>query len=427
MYYESNRYNADSYSTVITTIERLDKILREYKDQKVAATGKNKVIEVDAVEYAAINTDSIKMDYTTQFYKDYIIGSEGFYSLVVNGYVHKLMNIADHVPYFLRNDDPVFWCKINNDRCIQSCRYFDPECNKRYTKSFSYMPFRSIYVLPQLISLMKSYNREMELDMMIRAFLYSIASSFGEKGNLKNYYTLDHNTPIMALMDRNRSFIIKTLFSNTDFNQVENDVRAAVGLTDTTVDTFENLYGMLMKMYTFVGTNKEAFLKDEDRLNTFKQFVDGDLKTFLIDQTYNSANLVIETPSDFTEYIQGMAKEITNLDNMLMKFPNDLNNLDSLVSGLIKMMRDSNQQMAKLAGGKLPPNPRETLLTSESNLFRRIAADSNLYDFYRQNNRTKLVNSVLFWKWTLAWSFFSGMVLRFGEDHAIQTMTFNEV
>ncbi len=93
---------------MISTIEQVDKILREYNDQRASAVGRNRVIEVDAVEYAAINTESIKMDYTVQFYKDYIIGNEGFYSLIVNNYMHKLINITNHVPYFLQNDDPIY-------------------------------------------------------------------------------------------------------------------------------------------------------------------------------------------------------------------------------------------------------------------------------------------------------------------------------
>ncbi len=249
---------------------------------------------------------------------------------------------------------------------------------------------------------MKSYDREMELDVLIRGLLYSIASSFGDKSSLKNYCSLDHNSSVMALMDRNRSFVIKRLFSNIDFRTLENDIRASLGLSDVTIDTYDNLYDTLMKMYKFIDTNKEAFLKDPDKLVIFNKFVNEDLSIFLVDQTYDSTNLVIETASDFTQYIMGMSKEIIGLDNMLMKFPNDLNNLDSLVTGLLKMIRGTNQNLAKMSGGKLPPNPRETLLTSESNLFRRIAVDNQLYDFYRENNKTKLVNSVLFWKWTLA-------------------------
>lgn len=410
---------------MISTIEQLDKILQEYKNQKIADSGKNKLIEVDAIEYSEINAESIKMDYTTQFYKDYIIGNEGFYSILVNSYVHKLINIVDHVPYFLRNDDPVFWCRLNNDKCIQSCRYFDPSCTKRYTKSFSYMPFRAIYVLPQLISLMKSYDREMELDMLIRGVLYSIASSFGEKGNLRSYYTLDHNTPIMALMDKNRSFVVKSLFNNVDFKDVENNVRASIGLTESKIDTYESVYDTLIKIYTFVDTNKGAFLKDEDRVKIFNRFLTDDVKPFIYDQTHIELNIL--TPNDFTEYIMSISNEVIGLDKMLMKFPNDMNNLSSVVNNLLKMMKSTKQNLAKMSGGKMPHDPRETLLTSESSLFRRIAVDNNLYDFYRQNNKTKLVNSVLFWKWTLAYSFFSGMVLRLDDNHDIQKMDFNEV
>lgn len=406
----------------------MTKLLCDYnKNQQ--NDGKTKTVDIDGVEYNVSKSNSIKFDYTTQFYKDYVIGNDRFYTLLINNYINKFISIADKVPYFLRNDDPQYWCKINNDKCIQSCRWFDPACQKRFIKKYSYLPFRSLYILPQLVSLIRSFNREWELDNLIRGVLYAINSSFSRENSsqLKALHKIDHNEPIAALLDRNKIHIIQSLFGKLNFSDIENEVRSSLGLTENKEDTFENLNSVIVKIYNFMLDNKTTFTAENpEKLAILTDFLDNHFRSFAIDRDYTGSDFTIESDADFTEYVTKISSYILQIDNMLMRFPNDLKNLDSMVSGLLKKIREAKRAMGKV-GGQQVINPRETLLVAESVLHKRIAVDDELYKFYQENNRTKYVNSVLFWKFVIAMFYVSEIFLHLDENHAIQKMNFNEI
>lgn len=93
-YWETNTHNANDYDMVLTTVQRMETLLNDYQKRTDVVT----IPDVNAVEYNAVTADSIKLDYTTQFYKDYVIGNDRFYSLIVNGYVNKFISIADRIP-----------------------------------------------------------------------------------------------------------------------------------------------------------------------------------------------------------------------------------------------------------------------------------------------------------------------------------------
>lgn len=80
----------------------METLLKDYKKQAESAT----VIDVDAIEYNVVTTDTIKLDYTTKFYKDYVIGNDGFYAILANGYLNKFFGLAQSMPYIINNDDP---------------------------------------------------------------------------------------------------------------------------------------------------------------------------------------------------------------------------------------------------------------------------------------------------------------------------------
>jgi hypothetical protein len=374
----------------------MDELLEEYKNSQTSYSTKHALLEVKAIEYNAINAETLQLDYTTQFYKDYIIGNSGFYNILINGYLNKFLSIANDIPYFLRNTDPIYWCKINNDKCIQSCSYFHNNCTKRHIKNYSYLPFKSIYVLPQLISLIRNYEKENELDVLIRGVLYAISASFGEKSSLKNYTNMNHNVPISPLMNKNKIHLIKTLFSDVNVNDIDIDLRTAIGLRDSTKDGFAVAYSISSKLCAFIETNTEAFVLDETNNQIFREYISEHLNKFLQEELYPP--LDITCGEDFTNYLTKLSTELVNIDNMLMNFPNDMKNIDKMASDMLKMMRSTKETLAKMGGGRTPIDPRETLLSSESLLFRRIAVDNNLYTFYRENNKTKLINSILFWK-----------------------------
>ena len=320
------------------------------------------------------------------------------------------------------------WCKVNNDKCIQSCRFFDPLCNKRFIKNYSYFPFKSVYVLPQLISLMRSHNREWELDNLIRGVMYAISSSFGtDSRKLKSLYTLNHNEPIGALIDKNRLHIVKSFFGSMAMSDIENEIRTSLGLNENVQDSFENLHATILKIYNFIEGNKTAFVsKDETKAEIIDDFLTEYLGRLIYDNDYTATDFSVGTAEDYTAYLLKIGDRILFIDNMLMKFPNDLKNLDNMVGNILKMIRQARKDLGR--AGKSPVvDARETLLTSESVLHKRIAADDALYEFYRENNKTKYVNSVLFWKFSIAIFYVSEMVLHLSEDHPIQKLNFNSI
>jgi hypothetical protein len=381
---------------------------------------------VDAIEYNAVSSTNIKYDHTIEFFKDYVIGNDNFYMVLNSGYTNKMINLYLDMPDVIINGDPKYWCKVLNSSCIQSCRNFDPICKSKYIRKYSYFPFKSIYILPQITSLIQSMNKEYEFDVMIRSMIYSIQSSFGEKSNLKNLYNFNHNGVINPILEKNKVTLIKSLFGDFGFDTIENTLRESLGLTERTERSFENLHEIVLKIREFVETNLDIFLSsDETRHTLFKSFIDIDLNNLLYE--YNYPDLSIFCLDDFTNYIMSISEGILYIDNMLMKFPNDMQSMDTVVNNMLKYIKSSKKDMKKLAGTQSYVDPRETLLTSDTLLFKRIAVDDGLYKFYRDNNRTRLVNNILFWKWTIAYSFFAEMVLKLPEEHDIQKMNFNEI
>ena len=94
-YWDANISNYNQYDSVISTVQRMEVLLNDYKKKsEIAILPDN----VDAVEYNSVNAESIKLDYTTKFYKDYVIGNDGFYSIIIQGYINKFINIADKIP-----------------------------------------------------------------------------------------------------------------------------------------------------------------------------------------------------------------------------------------------------------------------------------------------------------------------------------------
>lgn len=96
-----------SLSSISYAISELDKILYEYnqfkKKSKDLAT-----IDVNATEYAEVSVETISIDYTTQFYKDYIIGEELFYNIISKGYTCRFISLIENIPTILNNNDPTF-------------------------------------------------------------------------------------------------------------------------------------------------------------------------------------------------------------------------------------------------------------------------------------------------------------------------------
>lgn len=407
-------------------MDQIDKLVKEYNESKDKNSNSKKLIEVNAVEYSEINAVEMNIDYTTQFYKDYIIGNEAFYNVISGTYLSKFVSIAEKMPYFLNNDNPVNWCKINNDKCIQSCKFFDFSCSKRYVKNYSYLPFKSMFVFPQIISLIKSTQRTNEIDNFIRSFLYAFSITFGERTNASIYYKIDHNNLINPLIDKNRFTLINSLFNKFDFKDVDGEIRTSLGLKENKEDSVDNLYSILVKIYTFVDTNKISFVPDDTRMEIFSNFLELNVKPLLFDK--HDETLGINSDEDFTTYVLSIADPIISIDNMLMKFPNDMKNMEKIASDMLKMMKNTKATLAKMgaSSGKTFIDPRETLLTSDNSLFKRIAIDGNLWDFYKTNNKTRLINNILFWKWTLGYSFLAGIFLQLPENHDIQTMNFNE-
>ena len=267
-------------------------------------------------------------------------------------------------------------------------------------KNLSYFPFKSIYVLPQLISFLRTQEKENEMDVLIRSILFSLAVSFGEKSSVKSHVKIDHNWPIHSIIDKNKMLIVKSLFDDFEFNSVENDIRTSLGLEERKLDSFENAHEILVKIYRFVEANKNAFLMDKTKIDVFDKFL-IDVSSVLLDRRYSSQTLMITSDSDFTGLVESISNEVVHIDTMLMQFPNDMKGMDSLSNNLLKAIQESRKDMQKMAGGKTPIDPRESLIKSDSALFRRIAVDDSLYQFYRQNNKTKLINSISFWKWTI--------------------------
>lgn len=378
----------------------MDSILVDYHKSK--AGNKNMLVDIEAVEYSNINPDEVNIDYTSQFYKDYVIGNEAFYNLLVNSYMNKFLALSEDAPFLIKTDSPQYWCKINNNQCIQSCRMFDPHCLKRYLKSYSYFPFKSLYVLPQLLSLVRSRRREWDIDNVFRGIMYAVSITFGKTENLKAYTNLFHNDPVAPLIEKNKINMVKSFFGTLNFNEIENEVRTALGLSENKEDSVENLQSILIKIYTFIETNKKAFVRDDTRLAIVNNFLDVEVRNFLFNYDctitgVKGKDIVIQNQVDFSSYIGTIISEILMIENMLMKFPNDMQNIDSMANGLLKSLRNAKVDLAK-AGGVTVINPRETLLSSTDTLFKRIAVDDSLYSFYKQNNRTKLVNNILFWK-----------------------------
>ena len=425
---ELNKFSEHSYSNTIDYVERVNKILNEYKETLSTKSAKNKLLEIDAIEYNTISSSDLKIDYTVQFFKDYILGNDNFYIILSNGFMNKFVNIAANSSYFLNNENPTYWCKIINLPCTQGCKFFDIDCKTRYIKKNSYFPFKSIYAIPQILALNKSINKESELDVLVRSFLYSIQSAFGRGDNLKGFYTFNHNDSIKSLIDKNKLSLFQSLFNNNSFDDIETKLRDSMGLTERNEDSFENINEILFKMYSFIKSNKETFLSsDQTRLDIFTEFVDIQLNNLLCNHQYISDDVSIGGFTDFSDYVTKLSSSIIYINNMLMKFPNDMNAMDTMINNMLKYIKTSKSDMKKLTGSQAFIDPRETLLTSDAVLFKRIAVDDGLYKFYRENNRTRLVNNVLFWKQTIAYSFFAEMVLKLPENHAIQTMDFNDL
>lgn len=361
-----------------------------------------------------------------QFFKDYVIGNDNFYTILLSSFTNKFVGVLMETPYVIESGDPKYWCKILNTSCTQSCNKFSRLCVSKYIKNYSYFPFKALYVFPQLLSLTKSVNKEYEFDVMIRSLIYSIQSSFGEKTNLKYLYNFNHNDAIVPMLEKNKMTLIKNLFDGFGFDSIENKLRESLGLTERTENSFDNLHETVMKISKFIETNVDIFLSnDETRHTIFKKFVDVDLNNLL--HEYDYPDLSIFCFDDFSNHIIGITESILYIDNMLMKFPNDMKNMDTVVNNMLKYIKTSKTKMKKLTGSQAYVDPRETLLTSDTMLFKRIAVDDGLYQFYRENNRTRLVNNILFWKWTIAYSFFAEMVLKLPEDHVIQKMDFNDI
>lgn len=251
---------------------------------------------------------------------------------------------------------------------------------------------------------MKSKNREIDVDNLIRGVLYSISASFGDRSNLKSFHKFNHNDSIQNLIDKNKFVVTESLFPSLDIKTVENNIRESLGLSEMKEESIVNLIDILRKIYTFIDTNKMTFtLGNIDKLEIINDVLENHIKKAIIDYDYTSNRIVISNEQDFSDFVSSVGKNILFLDNMLMKFPNDILGIDSMISNALKDIRASKTEMAK--HGQVFIDPRETLLTSESILFKRIAVDENLYAYYKENNRTKLINNILFWKWSIALSY----------------------
>lgn len=324
---------------------------------------------------------------------------------------------------------PSYTCNLNNSQCIQSCRFF-PDCTSRCIKSYGYIPFRAMYILPQLISLKESLDKDSEMDAMIRSILYALGLIQGKKEVVSNLVDLNHNSKVIKVSELNRDVILDNIIHSIDISSLGNDIRFRLGIDNIQKkkdqsSVLESLIITIGKMYSFIVSNMNVYLHDE-RINIIKDFVDNYMSRLFIENNYKSKSLQILSEEEFNIFIMSRSKDFMFLDNLLKKFPNDMPNVDKLASGLLTNLRNAKSQMAKMGGTKIV-DPRESLLTSESFLHRRIGVDNALFSFYKENNRTKLVNNVLFWKWSIALYYFADVIMKLDEDHELWKINFNEV
>lgn len=319
-----------------------------------------------------------------------------------------------------------------NTKCIQSCSITDIEgnCEYRKIKKLSYVPFKSLYVLPQLIALLESQNKKEQIETNIKALLYSISASFGKREGIDKIIQINQVAPIFQLSNKNKNYLLESLFKNADFSDIQTTVREAVGISTDTEEDYQSLISTLGRMYEFLSSNKGVFINyDETKLSITTDCIENHIRVFVIDNTYTNKSLDLTNGDDFTLYILSLKNQIIYLDNMLRKFPNDNPSLHTVVSSLLEAISKTKENLKKMGGSQkhIQVDQRESLLGSESVLFKRVAIDTALFVFYKENIRTKLINNIVFWKWAIALFFFNEKIIRLDEDHPIQTMNFNEI
>jgi len=368
------------------------------------------VVSLGGVDYAGNVVDSTMLSFQDAWVLDYVMTYDRFYLVVFDSLINRL------IPHWFEIDDrfgvPRVLCRRSLENCHPGCSRFFDVCGYRRLDWNGFVPFSFVYVMTQCIEAARLYEKEDMLDTLVRSFGYTISAAMGKQNT-----ELLHVHPTSSL-NRVKTSMLETAIDyvfgsdHTLFNYDNYRVLLGIG-EQKDVTSFEYLKSVLMKVYSMIDTNVQIWCNDKNR-----EAVDDVVKKF--------QKFLLNDSDDFTAYLYQKANDIAKLDKMLKYLPHDIENVDQLANRIVDEMKKMEAEAKK---NKMPIgfNPKKPLLESSSSLHKRIAIDDALFEFYKENKRTKKINDIIFWKWSIALYYVAEIILDLPKEHPVYTIDFNDM
>ena len=309
---------------------------------------------------------------------------------------------------------PKIICNKCLSNCSPSCPRFFNSCSYRTIDWNMFIPFSAIYVFLQYLEVMRIYNKEDDIDTMVRSLGYSLSSITGKQNSdiLKVGQSAHLQRTEQLVLKRSVDYVFgndKIVFDTTKYKMLLGQME------ESDESSFISLKTMLHKIYGLLNNNVGVWCNDHN-------------KDVVIDVVDKFKDFIVRNDGDFTDTVIRKSQYIRKLDHMLRYFPHDMDGVEGIAERILTELNRVEKELHKSGGKRIPSgNPKKALLESSSILHKRIAIDDALFVFYRENRKTKKINDILFWKWSIALFYVSEIILELPEDHKIYGINFNDI